>query len=114
MKRQHQIDKAAVRELILFAQNNSKQAYKILIEVYLPNFQKKALKGIFDKQLAIKALGNYYYAQVRVLYKKEFRADIQLNPAERAEFGAYFLAELWNEYGLKSVKTKAAKAAKKK
>jgi hypothetical protein len=47
------VDKELVREVILFAENNVR-CYESLMANYLPNLQKKVLKGVYDRKLAIK------------------------------------------------------------
>jgi len=95
------IDQDAVRELTLFAENDGR-LYNVLMDVYLPNLEKKAKKGLYNKEKAIKLMEYYYQNYVRPQYKREFGDDIKLNPESRKSFGKYFIEVLEEEYGLKN------------
>lgn len=94
------IDQDAVRELTLFAENDGR-LYNVLMDVYLPNLQKKAEKGVYNKEKAIKLMEYYYQNYVRPAYKRYF-GDVKLNPESRKSFGKYFVEVLEDEYELKN------------
>ena len=95
------IDKDAVRELILFAENDYR-LYDTLHKVYLPNLEKKAKKGIYNKEKAIKLIEYYYQNYVRPSYKRQLGDDIKLNPESRKSFSKHFVEVLEDEYDLKN------------
>lgn len=97
--REAAIDHDAVREAILYAENDSR-LYNILHKTFVPSLQKFIDKGTFQESGAIKSLGNYFTLYVRPAYKKEF-GDLRLNPEERKEFAKYFLKTLKEEEYLK-------------
>lgn len=108
------IDKEKVREVILFAENDS-YLHMQLVKNYLPNLQKKVISGKYDKELAVKLLQYYYSNYVRPYMIKPsiYGWDSKLNPSERKEFGKYFVECLWDDYGLKEL-SKAPKGTGKK
>lgn len=95
----NQINKDKVREAILFAENNQR-CYQSLMANYLPNLQKKVLKGVYDKKLAIKLLVYFYtnYVRPEALKKSELGYDLKFNPAERDLFAEHFVDYLWDEF----------------
>lgn len=103
-------DKVLVRETIMFAENDER-SYRALIDNYLPNLQKKKLKGMYDKEKAKKLLEYYYSNYVRPEMKKpsKYGFDPKLNPAERKMFATHFVEVLEDEYGLKKLKPAKAK-----
>lgn len=104
------IDKVLVDETIAFAENDQR-SYKALIDVYLPNLQKKKLSGKYDKEKAKKLLEYYYQNYVRPQMKNPrlYGFDPKLNPAERKSFATHFVNVLEDEYGLKKLKPAKAK-----
>jgi hypothetical protein len=100
------IDKIKVREVILFAENDSK-SYNALMNIYLPNLIKKRLSGKYDKKKAPKLLEYYYQNYVRPSMKnpRNYGYDSKLNPQERIMFAKHFSDYLWEEH-IKSVRTK--------
>ena len=94
----------------MFAENDE-TSYRALIDVYLPNLQKKALRGVYDSKKARKLMEYYYSNYVRPEMKKprKYGFDPRLNPAEREMFADYFVSELESEYGLKKIKPAKAK-----
>lgn len=101
------IDDVKVREVILFAENDA-ASYRALIDVYLPNLQKKRFNGTYDKSKAPKLMEYYYQNYVRPSMKnpRNYGYDPKLNPRERKVFGKHFADVLWNEY-LKDIKVKS-------
>lgn len=101
------IDEVKVREVILFAENDY-SSYRALIDVYLPNLQKKRVAGKYDKSKAPKLMEYYYQNYVRPSMKnpRNYGLDPKLNPAERKVFGKHFADVLWEEY-LKDIKPKS-------
>ena len=81
------VDKELVREVILFAENNVR-CYESLMANYLPNLQKKVLKGVYDRKLAIKLLVYYYsnYVRPEMIKPRVYGLDPKLNPEERLIF----------------------------
>jgi hypothetical protein len=67
---------------------------------YLPNLQKKVLKGTYDKKLAVKLLVYYYsnYVRPEAMKRTELGYDPKLNPAEREMFAQHFVDSLWDDY----------------
>jgi hypothetical protein len=110
-----QIDKIAVNEVILFAENDS-FCYQHLIQDYLANLQKKVLKGIYDHKLAIKLLEYFYSNYVRPQIKKPslYGWDPKLNPDERKMFAEHFVKYLEVEFLNELKKQKPTKKAKPK
>ena len=104
------IDNHAIRELILFAENDRKM-YDALMNNYLPNLQKKKLAGTYDRAKAVKLLEYYYQLYVRPAYKRLY-GDIKLNPAERKVFGKHF-ADYLHEKFISKIKVPAKKTVKK-
>lgn len=104
------VDKVLVRETILFAENDQR-SYKALTEVYLPNLQKKKLRGVYDREKAKKLMEYYYSNYVRPQMKnpRYYGHDPKLNPAERKMFATHFVEVLEDEYGLKALKPAKAK-----
>jgi len=90
LKEGDDFDSDAVRELCLFAENDPKM-YRSLINNYLNNMLSKKKRGVYDHDLAIKLLEYYYSNYVRPEYRRQFGADIRLNPSERREFAEYFV-----------------------
>ena len=93
------IDQDKLREVILFAENNSR-LYDVLINVYLPNLKKKKKAGKYDSKLAVKLLEYYYsnYVRPEMIKPSVYGFDPKLNPAERKEFGQHFVEVLEEEY----------------
>lgn len=87
------VDEDAIRELILYAENDRKM-YDILHNTYVPALQKFIDKGTFREAGGIKLLQYYYTNYVRPGYKKEYGEDVRLNPASRAEFAKQILESL--------------------
>jgi hypothetical protein len=94
-----EIDRIKVREVVLFAEND-KRCYDALMINYLPNLQKKLLKGTYDKKLAVKLLVYYYtnYVRPEAIKRTGMGYDPKLNPAEREVFAQSFVDYLWDEY----------------
>lgn len=90
------MDSDAVRELILFSENDHR-LYDILHKTYVPALLKFKKKGTFDRNKAIKLMEYYYQNYVRPSYKKEYGADIKLSPIERKSFAEYFIDTLEQE-----------------
>lgn len=111
------MDKIAIDEVILFAENDY-YCYQHLMKDYLPNLQTKVIKGIYDKEKAVKLLEYFYSNYVRPQIKKPslYGWDPKLNPAERKEFARHFVnyleEEFLNEMKKKAVKAKAGKVKK--
>lgn len=80
-KRFYSIDKDAIREIELFANNTSDFYFKGVIPL-LENYVKKKAKGTFDKQKALKGYENLIPYATR-LYQKEFGDLMRFNPEER-------------------------------
>jgi hypothetical protein len=93
------VDKELVREVILFAENNVR-CYESLMQNYLPNLQKKVLKGTYDRKLAIKLLVYYYsnYVRPEMIKPRVYGLDPKLNPEERLIFAENFVDYLWEEF----------------
>lgn len=93
------IDKEKVREVILFAENNVR-CYDALMANYLPNLQKKVLKGTYDDKLAVKLLVYYYtmYVRPEMIKPRVYGLDPKLNPKERELFAENFVTYLWEEF----------------
>lgn len=93
------VDKVAVSEVIGFAENNYR-LHKILMEVYLPNLQKKKKAGKYDREKAVKLLEYYYQNYIRAEMKKpsEYGWDPKLNPEERKMVARYFRDYLEEEH----------------
>jgi len=92
-------DREKVREVILFAENDSR-LYDILLNVYLPNLKKKVKAGKYDSKKAVKLLEYYYQNYVRPAMKnpRNYGFDPRLNPSEREMFASYFVNELEDNY----------------
>ncbi len=88
-------DADAVRELLLFAENDSK-LYDVLHTTYVPALQKFIDKGVFDETKALKLLEYYFTNHVRPAYKKYY-GDVKLSPTDRKEFSKQILAGLKDE-----------------
>lgn len=84
-----QADEDAVRELVLYAENDSRIYHNKTLPV-IANLKRKVAKGVFDKELAVKAF-QYVADDAAKQYKKEFPAeedgtyDYNFNPATREE-----------------------------
>lgn len=104
------VDKILVQETIMFAENDQR-SYRALMDSYLPNLQKKKLKGTYDREKAKKLLEYYYSNYVRPQMKNPrlYGFDPKLNPAERKMFATHFVEVLEEEYGLKKLKPAKAK-----
>ena len=97
--RSQSIDKVAVDEVIILAENNER-LYRILMDVYLPALKKKKKSGKYDREKAVKLMEYYYTNYIRPELKKPSQAgwDSKLNPAERKIVARYFLDQLESEY----------------
>ena len=80
-KRFYSIDKDAIREIELFANNTQEFFFKGVIPL-LENYAKKKAKGTFDKKKALKGYENLIPYATR-LYQKEFGDLMRFNPEER-------------------------------
>lgn len=98
------MDTEKVRELTLWAANN-RECYRKLIDIYLPNMQRRWVKGQYNSTKAITLLEYWYSNYVRKEAKKrtELGYDPKLNPAERKAFAIHFRNYLENEF-LKHIK----------
>jgi hypothetical protein len=87
------IDEIKVREVILFAENDS-DLYDVLNRVYVPYVKTKIKKKQYNRDKALKLLEYYYQNYVRPAMKspKKYGYDPRLNPAERKAFSQYFRA----------------------
>lgn len=97
--RSHSVDKVAVDEVILFAENDSR-LYDVLMNVYLPAIAKKKKSGKWDKEKGVKLMEYYYTNYIRPEMKKpsKYGWDSKLNPTERKIVAKYFLDQLESEY----------------
>ena len=68
-----QADEDAVRELVLYAENDSR-IYRNKTLPVIANLKRKVAKGVFDKELAVKAF-QYVADDAAKQYKKEFPAE---------------------------------------
>lgn len=95
----HKIDEVKLREVILFAENDSR-LYDILINVYLPAIKKKIKSGKYDSSKAITLMEYYYsnYVRPEMIKPSKYGYDPKLNPDERKAFGKYFRDILIDEY----------------
>lgn len=90
-----QADEDAVRELVLYAENDSR-IYRNRTLPVIANLKRKVAKGVFDKELAVKAF-QYVADDAAKQYKKEFPAeddgtyDYNFNPATREEVARQLL-----------------------
>ena len=90
-----QADEDAVRELVLYAENDSR-IYRNKTLPVIANLKRKVAKGVFDKELAVKAF-QYVADDAAKQYKKEFPAeddgtyDYNFNPATREEVARQLL-----------------------
>jgi hypothetical protein len=93
------MDEWKVNEAILFTMNDY-DSYTKLMDIYKPNLEKKVLKGIYDKDKALKLLEYHYKNYARPLMKmpRKYGKDLKLNPAERKAYATYFRDYLWGEY----------------
>lgn len=113
MPRYYEIDKDAIRELLLFAENTSDFYFKGVIPL-LENYTKKYVKGDFVKEKAQKGFQNLIPYATN-LYYREFRDRMTFNPKEREIIGK----ELYEHYEdildemVKAAKKLKAKTAKK-
>jgi hypothetical protein len=64
------VDNDMVRELTLYAQNDS-TIYESVHMPYVRNFQGKIRKGVFNKDLAIKDIRSYYVNLVVSRYNED-------------------------------------------
>ncbi len=87
------IDEVKLREVILFAENDS-DLYNTLRDVYVLYVVRKMAKKQYDRDKALKLLEYYYQNYVRPAMKnpRNYGYDPKLNPAERKEFSRYFRA----------------------
>lgn len=90
-----QADEDAVRELVLYAENDSR-IYRNKTLPVIANLKRKVAKGVFDKELAVKAF-QYVADDAAKQYKKEFPAEddgtynYNFNPATREEVARQLL-----------------------
>lgn len=113
------IQEERAEDAIMFAENDYR-CYQVLNGTYLPALQKKVLKGVYDKTLAVKLLEYFYTNYVRTEMAKPgsgYQGAKPLNPAERKYFATHFVDYLWEEH-LKDMKKdmpkKKTSTAKKK
>ena len=81
MQRNYQIDKDAIRELVLYMNNTRNIYFKSVIPL-LENYARKYAKGNFDKKKAVKGFELLIPVGVRS-YQKEFGDKMTFNPKER-------------------------------
>ena len=93
------VDAIKVNEVINFSMNDY-DTYRRLIDIYLPNLQKKVIAGKYDHDKAIKLLEYHYsnYARPEMKKPRKYGYDPKLNPAERKEYGIYMRDYLYGEY----------------
>jgi hypothetical protein len=94
-------DAELVREVILFAENDSR-LHDILLNTYLPALERKVKSGKYDYKKAVKLLEYYYQNYVRPSMKnpRNYGYDPKLNPSERNSFAQYFVQDLEDNYNL--------------
>ena len=113
MPRYYEIDKDAIRELLLYAENTSDFYFKGVIPL-LENYTKKYVKGDFVKEKAYKGFQNLIPYAIQ-LYYREFGDRMSFNTKEKEIIGK----ELYDHYEdllgemVKSAKKLKAKSAKK-
>ena len=106
------IDKEAVRELVLFSENDQ-QCYDRYLALY-ENYAKKKKRGVFKKSQAIKGIVNIYIPFCIRKYKKDFGGFPRMSLAEKNYMAKdYVFWGMWENQGLKYIK-KARKIKKKR
>ena len=106
------IDKIAVRELVLYSENDSAcyQRYLALFE----NYAKKKKRGVFNKEKAIKGIVNIYIPFCARKYRKDFGGFPRLTHADKMYMAKdYVFWGMWENQGLKHIK-KARKIKSKR